>query len=167
MKRLSLLFFFYLATVNTTFSQEIIKGLKNTVSLVQKSAKIPSIKNKDGSTIVLRYKESEGLMVTMGKNGKNSDFSGPFPNALMVQVGEMDIDKDGKLEILVGSRTSPESVEVEIHKKAEFEIFYKLWSTLTGFDSFEFTGDGHIKLYDTKGNFGLYTIMEDGKLNAM
>ncbi len=166
MKKLSILFVLSFAA-NVTFSQEIIKGLKNTVSLVQKSAKLPSIKNKDGSTIVLSYKETEGLMVTMGKNGKNSVFSGPFPNALMVQVGEMDIDNDGKPEILVGTRTSAEAVEVEIYKKAAFEIFYKLWSTLTGFNSFEFTGDGHIKLYDMKGNFGLYTIMEDGKLNAM
>jgi hypothetical protein len=51
-------------------SQEIIKGVTNSVSLVKKSAKLPSIRNKDGSTIVLAYKESEGLMVTMAKNGK-------------------------------------------------------------------------------------------------
>jgi hypothetical protein len=103
----------------------------------------------------------------MGKNGKNFAVCDPFPNALMVQVGEADIDKDGKPEILVGVRTTAQSVELQIYKKAEFEIFYKLWTSFTGVHSFEFTGDGNIRLYDMSGNFGLYKIMDDGKLNAM
>lgn len=150
-----------------SFGQEIIKGTTNTVSLVKKSAKLPSIKNKDGSTIVLSYKEPEGLKVMMGKNGKNFPFCDPFPNALMVQVAEADIDKDGKPEILVGARTSASTVEIKIYKKPEFETLYKLWASFTGVQSFEFPGDGNVRLYDMNGKFGLYKMMEDGTLNAM
>ena len=145
----------------------IIKGLTNTASLVKKSAKTPSIKNKDGSTIVLSYKEEDGLKVMMGKNGKTFAFCEPFLNATMVQAGEADIDKDGKPEILIGARTSAQSVEIQIYKKAEFETLYKLWATFTGVQSFEFPGDGTVKLYDINDKFGLFKLMDDGTLNAM
>lgn len=167
MKKSVFLFLIASVVAQVAFSQDIIRGAINTVSLVKKSAKLPSIKNKDGSTIVLSYKEPEGLKVTMGKNGKSFPFCDPFPNALMVQVAEQDIDKDGKLEILVGSRTSAQSVEVKIYKKAEFETLYKIWISFTGVQSFEFPGDGNVKLYDMNGKFGLYKIMNDGTLNAM
>ena len=167
MLKIAIITLILFSSIQYSFSQDILKGIPNTASLVKKSAKTPSIKNKDGSTIVLSYKESDGLMVMMGKNGKSFPFAGPFPNGLMVQVGELDIEKDGKPEILVGVRTSPESVEVEIYKKADFEIQYKLWTTLTGVQSFEFLGDGTVRLYDMHGNFGLFKILDDGRLNAM
>ncbi|MBK9730601.1 MAG: hypothetical protein IPO83_04805 [Chitinophagaceae bacterium] len=116
MKKILFAFIILCAAFRISFAQDIIKGATNTVSLVKKSAKLPSIKNKDGSTIVLSYKEPDGLKVMMGKNGKNFPVCDPYPNALMVQVAEADIDKDGKLEILVGARTSTESVEIKIYK---------------------------------------------------
>lgn len=167
MKKLIILFAVFTLSCHFSFSQDIIKGLTNTASLVKKSAKTPSIKNKDGSTIVLSYKEEDGLKVMMGKNGKTFAFCDPFPNASMVQAGETDIDKDGKQEILIGARTSAQSVEIQIYKKAEFETLYKLWATFTGVQSFEFPGDGTVKLYDMNGKFGLFKLMEDGTLNAM
>lgn len=154
-------------TTQISVGQEIIRGVTNTVSLVKKSAKLPSIKNKDGSTIVLSYKEPDGLKVMMGKNGKNFPLCEPFPNALMVQVAETDIDSDGKLEILVGARTSTETVEIIIYKKPDFETLYKPWASFTGVQSFEFPGNGQVKLYDMKGKAGLFSITADGKLNEI
>jgi hypothetical protein len=167
MKKIMVVACLFFLISKVSFAQEIIKGVTNSVSLVKKSAKLPSIRNKDGSTIVLAYKESEGLMVTMAKNGKSFLFCNSFPNASMVQVCETDMDKDGKPEIIVGARTSPESVEAQVYKKAEFETMYKLWSSFTGVQSFEFPGDGTVKLYDKNGNFGVFKILEDGQLNAM
>ena len=167
MSKYIILFIALLFVTKLSFSQEIIRGLVNTASLVKKSQKLPSIKNKDGSTIVLAYKEETGLQVNMSKNGKQFAFCDPYFNALMVQVGEFDIDKDGRMEILVGARTTSESVEVQIYKKPEFETLYKLWTTFTGVQSFEFPGDGTVKMYDMSNNFGRYKITDEGKLDSM
>ncbi|MBX7108566.1 MAG: VCBS repeat-containing protein [Chitinophagales bacterium] len=167
MKKIASVLLILLFAIRVSSGQEIIKGVTNTVSLVKKSAKLPSIKNKDGSTIVLSYKEPDGLKVMMGKNGKNFPLCDPFPNALMVQVAEADIDNDGKLEILVGARTSAESVEIKIYKKPEFETLYKIWSSFTGVQSFEFPGDGTVKLYDMNGKSGLFKISAEGKLTEI
>ncbi|MBK6484577.1 MAG: hypothetical protein IPG01_15930 [Chitinophagaceae bacterium] len=167
MKILLSLSILLLVVFKVSLGQEIIKGMTNTVSLVKKSAKLPSIKNKDGSTIVLSYKEPDGLKVMMGKNGKNFPFCDPYPNALMVQVAEFDVDGDGKQEILVGARTSTETVEIKIYKKPEFETLYKQWTAFTGVQSFEFPGDGNVKLYDMKGKSGLFKVMADGQLNEL
>lgn len=167
MRKLVTVLFFVCFVISVSSGQDIIKGVTNSVSLVKKSAKLPAIKNKDGSTIVLSYKEPDGLKVMMGKNGKNFPFCDPYPNALMVQVAEADIDNDGKPEILVGARTSTESVEIKIYKKPEFETLYKLWSSFTGVQSFEFPGDGNVKLYDMNGKFGLFKINPEGKLIAL
>lgn len=167
MKKTGLLLLVFFVVIHVSYGQEIIKGVTNTVSIVKKSAKIPSIKNKDGSTIVLSYKEPDGIKVMMGKNGKNFAFCEPFPYASMVQVAEADIDADGKPEILVGARTSDETVEIKIYKKPEFETLYALWSAFTGVQSFEFTGDGKVKLYDMNGRFGVYKMAADGKLDEL
>ena len=71
MKILLSLSILLLVVFKVSSGQEIIKGMTNTVSLVKKSAKLPSIKNKDGSTIVLSYKEPDGLkvMISCGSAG--------------------------------------------------------------------------------------------------
>ena len=50
----------------------------------------------------------------MSKNGKQYDLCDPVANATMVQVGETDIEKDGKPEIVVASKTSKETIEVKV-----------------------------------------------------
>ncbi|HYV95659.1 MAG TPA: hypothetical protein VE978_28045 [Chitinophagales bacterium] len=153
------------AAISFASAQDIIKGLSYTVSLVPKSMKTPNIKFKDGSGISLKYDAESGIHVLMNKNGKQYDFCEPFFNTKLVQVGEVDIDKDGRLEIIVASRSSSSTIEIKVFKKAEFEILYKEWSDFTGVSAVEFPGNGTVKLYDQTGNAGIYTFSDDGKLS--
>ena len=148
-------------------AQDLIKGLPITISLVPKSAKQPNLKLKDGSGILLVYKAESGIHVITAKNGKQSDFCDPFENAKLVQVGESDIDRDGKPEVIVASKTSSETIEVKVFKKADFETLYKPWSAFTGVAAVEFPGDGTVKLYDKTGNAGRYKFGEDGKITEL
>jgi len=167
MKKAILILFSIVSSFSLVSAQDIIKGLNISISLVPKSAKQPNLKLKDGSGITLIYKGESGIHVMMGKNGKLYDLCDPFENAKMVQVGESDIDKDGRLEVIVASRTSSETIEVKVFKKAEFEIFYKEWSEFTGVASIEFPGNGTVKLYDKEGNAGKYKFGEDGKITEI
>src|SRR6185436_9673142 len=165
MKKTFLTLILIVAAIAFASAQDIIKGLPLTISLVPKSAKQPNLKLKDGSGISLLYKADEGIHVIMGKNGKQYDFCEPFDNTKLVQVGEVDIDKDGRPEVIVASRSSSSTIEIKIFKKPEFEIFYKEWSDFTGVSAVEFPGDGTVKLYDQTGNAGIYTFSDDGKLS--
>ena len=167
MKKPILILFCIASSFSLVSGQDIIKGLSISVSLVPKSAKQPNLKLKDGSGITLLYKAESGIHVMMGKNGKLFDFCDPFENAKMVQVGEVDIDKDGKPEIIVASRTSSETMEAKIFKKADFETLYKEWTHFTGVASLEFPGNGTVKLYDKEGNAGIYKFMENGKISEV
>ena len=167
MKQTILILFCIVSPFSIVSAQDIIRGLGTSISLVPKSAKQPNLKLKDGSGIILIYKAESGIHVMMGKNGKLFDFCDPYDNAKMVQVGELDIDKDGKPEVIVASKTSSETIEVKIFKKAEFEIFYKEWSDFTGVASIEFPGNGTVKLYDKEGNAGKYKFGEDGKISEI
>lgn len=167
MKKTLFLLFCIVSSFSIVSAQDIIKGLSISISLVPKSAKQPNLKLKDGSGITLLYKAETGIHVVMGKNGKLFDFCEPYKNAKMVQVGELDIDKDGRLEVIVASKTSSETIEAKVFKKAEFEIFYKEWSNFTGVASLEFPGNGTVKLYDKEGNAGIYKFSEDGKISEI
>jgi len=158
------LFILFLISIATASAQDIIKGLPLSISLVPKSSRQPNLKFKDGSGITLKYNADDGIHVIMIKNGKTYDFCDPFSNTKMVQVGEIDIEKDGRNEIVVASRSSSSTIEVKIFKKPEFEILYTEWSNFTGVTAIEFPGDGTVKLYDQTGNAGVYKFGEDGKL---
>ncbi|MEO5673504.1 MAG: hypothetical protein ABIQ74_02555 [Chitinophagales bacterium] len=152
-------------TTKVALSQDIIKGLPITISLVPKSAKQPNLKLKDGSGIFLVYKSEEGIHVIMGKNGKQYDFCDPIDNTKFVQVGEKDIENDGKPEVIVASKTSAQTIEVKVFKKADFETLYKEWTDFTGVSAVEFPGNGTVKMYDLEGNAGIYKFGEDGKIS--
>jgi hypothetical protein len=164
MKKLLSILAVLIVAISIASAQDIIKGLPYSISLVPKSAKTPNIKFKDGSGITLKYSADDGIQVLLNKNGKQSDFCEPFANTKLVQVGEVDIDKDGKNEIIVASRSSSSTIEVKIFKKPEFEIFYKEWSSFTGVVAVEFPGNNTVKLYDQTGNAGIYTFSDDGKI---
>ena len=164
MKKLLSIFVIIIAAISITSAQDIIKGLPYSISLVPKSAKTPNIKFKDGSGITLKYNADDGIEVLLNKNGKQSEFCEAFANTKLVQVGEVDIDKDGRPEIIVASRSSSSTIEIKVFKKAEFEIFYKEWSDFTGVSAVEFPGNNTVKLYDQTGNAGIYTFSDDGKL---
>jgi hypothetical protein len=155
------------ASYGSSIAQEIIKGIPVTISLVPKSAKQPSLRLKDGSGISLKYDATEGIRVILSKNGKQTDFCDPFSNTTFVQVGETDLEKDGKTEVVVASRSSETSIEVLLFKKAEFEVYYKEWSAFTGVSSVEFPGDGTVRMYEPSGKFGTYKIEADGKVAGL
>ncbi|MBA3648123.1 MAG: hypothetical protein H0W62_06165 [Chitinophagales bacterium] len=163
MKKIILLLVIATAYYKGATAQEIIKGLTNTASLIPKSQRVPSIKNKDGSTLVLSYAAGTGIKVMIGKNGKNNLFCDPFQTASMVQVGEKDVDGDGKQELLVGSRDSAK-VNVMLYKKADFESEYKYWTTVHGENSVEFPGDGSVKLHDFQADGTTYKFGPSGDL---
>jgi hypothetical protein len=163
-RKILFVFFLIASSYSISSAQDIIKGLPYTISLVPKSMKTPNIKFKDGSGIILKYNAESGIQVLMNKNGKQYDFCESFANTKMVQVGEVDIDKDGRLEIIVASRSSSSTIEIKVFKKPEFEILYKEWSDFSGVTAVEFPGNNTVKLYDQTGNAGTYTFGDDGKL---
>src|SRR5262245_6231837 len=110
MKRIILIIFLCISGTVISCAQDIIKGLPISISLVPKSAKEPRLKLKDGSGILLKYNADDGIHVILAKNGKQTDFCEPFSNTMMVQVGEVDIEKDGKPEVVVISRSSPSTI---------------------------------------------------------
>jgi len=154
----------FVFSISVSSAQDIIKGIPLTISLVPKSAKQPNLKLKDGAGVILKYVADEGIHVILAKNGKQSDFCEPFSNTQFVQVGETDIEKDGKKEVVVASKSSSSTIDVLIFKKAEFEIFYKEWSSFSATSAVEFPGDGTVRLYDQKGKYGVYKFSDDGKI---
>jgi hypothetical protein len=149
-----------------TYSQDLIKGFPLTISLVPKSAKQPNLRLKDGSGITLKNVGTEGLHVVMNKNGKTFDLLDPFTNTSFVQVGETDIEKDGRNEIVIASKNAEGSVDVFIFKKAEFEVFYKEWANFSAPVAVEFPGNGSVKFYDKVGSFSSLRFTGDGKLTG-
>ena len=156
-----------IASVSLSTAQDLIKGLPKTVTLVKKSSLRPSMPLKDGSTIGLVNKPETGMHVILSKNGKTTDFCDPMQNALSGQIGEVDIEKDGRLDVVVVTKTSPQTIDIKIFKKPEFETLYQLWSSFTGVSSVEFPGNGTVKLYDLEGKAGIYKLSEDGKITEL
>lgn len=155
------------ASYNAAHAQDMIKGLPITISLVPKSAKQPNLKLKDGSGISLKYEEAEGIRVILSKNGKQTDFCDPFFDTKLVQVGEVDIENDGKTEVVVANRSGDDAVEVILFKKAEFEVYYKEWSSFAASGTVEFPGDGSVKMYPASGSPSSFKISADGKVAGL
>jgi len=143
-------FFLATAILLTAFSyshaQEIISGVKNCDFLLKGSKKIAQIKLKDGSALLIQNKEGK-MTFTLLKNGKETDIIESSPDYTYGQACESDIDGDGKQDLLIGARQSESSFEVFIFKKAEFEVDYKLFTTINGQDHCEFPGDKTVKIY--------------------
>ena len=140
----------------------VFKGITNQVSIVKKSAATPSCKMKDGSEVRLSN-DDNGIVIDMNKNGKTFPFVEQNTDAVYVQVGETDFDKDGKMEILVALRTSKNSYRVLIFKKPEFEQLYTQWGSFIGSNYCEFPGDGTVKSYDADGKVTILKFDENGK----
>jgi hypothetical protein len=158
-----LFFVLFILVITKVSAQDIIQGAGNNISVVRLSEKKPTIRLHDGSAITLSYVANKGIFVTLSKNGKASDLCSPFPDASMVQVAESDIDHDGKLEILVGSRSADgNTIQILIYKKAEFETLYKIWTTLNGEQSIKFNGDGTATFISNSGQGMDYVIEKDG-----
>ena len=157
-------------TATFSFAQttaNIVVGPTNSISLVQKSMKLPSIKFKDGSTIVLRYEAEVGIHAEMYKNGKNFDVVEPFADAKFVQVCEVDIDKDDKTEIVIASRTTADQFTIQILRKPEFETDWTLWSTITGQSTCDFPGDNTVNVYTIDGTKSSLRFNEDGTFKVI
>lgn len=127
-------------------AQEIIKGPKNTTGLKKGSSALPQVRFKTGEMVMMKNTE-DGMNFDLIKNGKTTALFDPCLDCVYGQTSEFDIDGDGKTEVLVGSRLTLETFEVKIYKKAEFEVDYKLFSTINGQDHCAFLGDNTVKIY--------------------
>jgi hypothetical protein len=163
MKKLIFLTVLLFLSFNQLQAQEIIKGAKNTAFLLKGSRALPQVKFKEGFTITIKNEEDGSMSFTDTKNGKD------FPlfkevSATYGQVAELDVENDGKNEIVAGYRTSPNEFTVYIYKKAQFETDYKQWSTVRGQGYCEFPGNGTVKVYDKNGNGKVLRFGDDGML---
>ncbi len=147
MKKINLFLFAILfLIVSISNAQEIIKGPKNTSFLKKGSSAFPQVRFKTGEMIMMKNTE-EGMNFEMVKNGKTTTMVDPCFDCVFGQTSEFDIDNDGKTEVLIGSRMTPEIFEVKIYKKAEFEVDYKIFTTINGQDHCEFVGDNTVKIF--------------------
>ena len=144
-----------------TFSQEIIKGTKNTSILKKGSSALPQVRFKTGEMVMMKNTE-EGMNFDLIKNGKTSPMMEPCIDCVFGQTSEFDIDADGRTEVLIGSRLTPETFEVKIFKKTEFEVEYKLFTTLNGQDHCEFAGDNTVKIFTTDLKIAQLKFKSDG-----
>lgn len=167
MKTISALFLILVSFQIHSQTAVIIQGPVNTISLVKKSSKLPTIKMKDGSTIALRYDVTDGIHAEMYKNGKNFDLVEPFGAATLVQICEVDIDKDGRTEFVIGARTAADQFTIQIFRKPEFETEWTLWSTLSGQSYCEFSGDNTVKVYTLDGSVSTLRFNEDGTFKVV
>jgi len=165
MKKITMLAALLVVTAVNTQAQEVIKGLKNQVSLVKGSRAMPSVKYKDGLMVGLQNTE-EGMTFMMTKNGKQTPLIDPV-DAKYGQAAEGDIDGDGKNEVLIGHRLSDNDFTIHIYKKPEFEFEYNLWATVNGTGSAEFPQNGTVKLSTKEGNVTVMKIDSEGKLTAV
>ncbi len=146
MKKILFAFIISFSAVSFTQAQEIIKGVKNSDFLLKGSRKMTQVKLKDGSALLIQNNEGQ-MIFKLIKNGKETEMLKPSPDYIYGQVSEFDIDGDGKPEMLIAYRSAPAAFEVHIYKKAEFEVDYKLFTTINGQDHCEFPGDNTVKIY--------------------
>jgi hypothetical protein len=163
MKKLVFLSSIFLLSLFHLQAQEIIKGQKNTVFLLKGSRAMPEVKFKEGFSILLKNEDDGTMSFTNIKNGKEFPLFKPV-NATYGQVAELDVESDGKNEIVAGYRTGPQEFTVFIYKKAQFETDFKLWSTVRGQSYCEFPGNGSVKVYDKTGAFKTLWFGDDGML---
>lgn len=149
-----------------TFSQttDIIKGIKNQVYLVKGSHAMPTLKCKEGITIMMQNEET-GMDFTVVKNGKQFPLFASVSSATYGQLAETDVDGDGKMEIMGGYRSGPDNFIINIFKKPEYELDYKLWATVSGQSYCEFPGNSIAKVYAKNGTVKTVTIDTEGKIS--
>ncbi|MDW8393802.1 MAG: hypothetical protein RMK52_06115 [Chitinophagales bacterium] len=150
-------------------AQEIIRGIPahQTVSVVKKSSRTPTLRLHDGSLLTVSYRETPGFRVVWTKNAKTFVLADSITHALMVQAAETDIDGDGKREIIIIKKITDDNLEATVFRKPEFETYYQLWSTFTGVAAVEFPGDNTVKIYDLNDKAGHYRFDRNGKLVAL
>jgi hypothetical protein len=142
-------------------AQQIITEVKNTVILKKGSVALPQVRYKTGEMVMMKNTE-EGMNFYLIKNGKTTAMFDPCVDCIFGQVAEIDIDGDGKTEVLLGTRMSTETFEVKIYKKAEFEVDYKLFTTINGQDHCEFSGDNTVKIYTSDLKVAHLKFKSDG-----
>lgn len=161
MKKISVLFFVLISVSSFTNGQQIITEIKNFTILKKGSSALPQTRFKTGEMVMMKN-SSEGMNFDLIKNGKTTPLFPPCIDCIFGQSAEFDIDGDGKTEILIGSRLTPETFEVKIYKKAEFEVEYKLFTTINGQDHCQFIGDNTVKIYTTDLKFAHLKFKSDG-----
>ena len=148
MKKISILFFVLISISSITQAQQIIMGVKNFTILKKGSSALPQTKFKTGELVMM--KNTDGSMnFDLVKNGKTTPLITACADCVFGQAAEADINGDGKTEVLIGTRLTPETFEVKIYYKEEFDVEYKLFTTITGQDHCEFPGDNTVKIYTT------------------
>ena len=146
MRKIFFAFIIFLSATSFTQAQEIIKGMKNNAVFLKGSRAMPQVRFKDGSMIMMMNGD-DGMSFTLIKNGKETPMFDPSKDYTFGQVSEFDIDADGTMEMLIGTRKTPSTFEVRIYKKAQFDTDYKLFTTINGQDHCEFAGDNTVKIY--------------------
>lgn len=150
-----------LAFTSSINAQQIITGAKNTAILKKGSVALPQVRYKSGEMIMMKNTE-EGMNFDLIKNGKTTAMFDPCVDCVFGQAAEFDINGDGKTEVLLGTRMTPETFEVKIYKKAEFEVDYKLFTTINGQDHCEFAGDNTVKIFATDLKVAHLKFKSDG-----
>ncbi len=161
MKKKSFLFFLLISISYSNYGQQIITGVKNFTILKKGSSALPQTRFKTGEMVMMKNLE-EGMNFDLIKNGKATPLIDPCVDCIFGQSAELDIDGDGKTEVLIGSRITPETFEVKIFKKAEFEVDYKLFTTINGQDHCEFAGDNTVKIFTTDLKVAHLKFKSDG-----
>ncbi|GDX51839.1 hypothetical protein LBMAG27_08860 [Bacteroidota bacterium] len=161
MKKISFLFFVLISISSFTYGQQIITGVKNFNILKKGSSSIPQTRFKTGEMVMMKNSD-EGMNFDIIKNGKTTPLIDPCTDCIFGQTAELDIDGDGKTEVLIGTRLTPETFEVKIYNKAEFEVDYKLFTTINGQDHCEFIGDNTVKIFTTDLKIAHLKFKSDG-----
>jgi hypothetical protein len=161
MKKILFSFSLILVVISQVNAQEIIKMAKNQVFLVKGSRAMPQIKYKAGITITLENKE-DGMNFTVTKNGKNYPLFDPVSIATYGQLAEVDLESDGKTEIVAGYRNSPNDFIVNVYHKPEYELDYKLLCTFTGQGTCEFLPNREVKITAKDGTSKVLVIDSEG-----
>jgi len=156
-----LAFFSFISITSISSAQEIIKGMKNTNSIKKGSVALPQVRFKTGE-MVMMHNTDDGMSFDIIKNGKTTPLFDPCADCVFGQTAEFDIDGDGKTEVIIGTRLTPETFEVKIFHKEEFQVEYALFTTISGQDHCEFLGDNTVKIYSLDGKVSHLKFKSDG-----
>lgn len=165
MKKIFVLALVLATAVASTQAQDIIRGVRNQGILVKGSRALPAVKFKEGMMVSLSNTD-DGMAFNMTKNGKVTPLFDPV-DAKIGQAAEVDVDGDGKMEILAGYRNTDNDFTLNIYKKPEYEFDYKLWATVNGNAYAEFPQNGTVKLHTKEGAVSLMKFDSEGKLTPV
>jgi hypothetical protein len=160
MKKILAFTILFSAILINTQAQDIIKGVRNQAILVKGSRALPMVKFKDGQMVSITNTD-EGMSFTMTKNGKITPLFDPV-DAKFGQIAEVDVEGDGKMEIVTAYRLTDGDFTLNIFKKPDYEFEYKLWSTINGKAYAEFPQNGTVKLYTKEGNISVMKFDSEG-----